>query len=291
MVMQDRTTTTPYKGAWGAAHYENGVYVPKAVGTAYAPVPSGTYGAAHYENGVYMPAAVAASPSGGGASSGGGSFGGGGLGPTPMVMNASQQSSNIPASAYYVPDLNPFGQTGPGFAYGNQYLPPDGSSGASGGAGGNFSASTYAPLEALQGRYNKYLDNLEGNSGQIMDQAASRLRDIREGGRKSLMASEGSRGINTSNRLSNYEADTAGSQAKAIADITTNREQTLGNALQGGLGIAQAPANLALSEKGFGLSAAAQQQAAAQQNLQSYLALLNSQRTSPIYTPGAAYGY
>jgi hypothetical protein len=156
--------------------------------------------------------------------------------------------------------------------------------GGGGGGGGTFTAQTNPALDALQGRYDKYLNGLEGNTGRIMDIAGSRLRDAREGGRTSLQASEALRGVGTSNRVGNYDAATTRGEQGAIADITTQRENTLGSALQGGLGIAKAPADLALQEKGLGLQAAAQQQQAANQQLQAWLALLQSQRQSPVYS-------
>lgn len=163
---------------------------------------------------------------------------------------------------------------------------PPGGIGGAGGAGGptgTFTAQTNPALDALQGRYDKYLDNLEGNTGRIMDIAGSRLRDAREGGRTSLQASEALRGVGTSNRMGNYDAATTRGVQGAIADITTQREATLGSALQGGLAISKAPADLALQEKGLQLTAAGQQQQAANQQMQAWLALLNSQRQSPIY--------
>jgi len=163
--------------------------------------------------------------------------------------------------------------------------PAGGAAGAGGGGGGGtFTAQTNPALDALQGRYDKYLDNLEGNTGRIMDIAGSRLRDAREGGRTSLQASEALRGVGSSNRLGGYDAATTRGEQGAIADITTERERTLGGALQGGLGIAKAPGDMALAEKGLGIQAAGQQQQAANQQLQAWLALLQSQRQSPIYS-------
>lgn len=170
------------------------------------------------------------------------------------------------------------------------YSPSGGAGGAGGGAGGSFTAQTNPALDALQGRYDKYLDNLEGNTGRIMDIAGSRIRDAREGGRSALQASEALRGVGSSNRVGNYDADTTRSQQGAIADITTQRENTLGSALQGGLGIARAPGEFALAEKGLGIQAAQAQQAAANQQLQAYLALLQSQRQSPIFSGFAPQG-
>lgn len=171
-------------------------------------------------------------------------------------------------------------------------LPPvGGSMGGGGSAGGgsdfSMSAQTYPALEALQGRYDKYLGNLESNSGQIMDQAATRLRDAREGGRENLRQANTFAGRASAPSTANYEAQTQRGVQQAIADVTTDRERTLGSALQGGLGIARAPAELALSEKGLGLQAQQAQASAqaqqAQMQLQQMLALLQAQRSSPIY--------
>lgn len=159
----------------------------------------------------------------------------------------------------------------------------------------NVTASTYPALEALQERYNKYLGGLETNTGQIMDQAGSRLRDAREGGKRSLQQSQGARGVASSPADSRYEADTQRGVQGAISDIATERERTLGAALQGGLGIARGPADLALSEKGLGINAYQAQQQAQIGQFNAWLALLNAQRNSPLnqqtYTGGQQQTY
>jgi hypothetical protein len=201
-----------------------------------------------------------------------------------FAMRASHDPYQRRPARVAAPSYAPPPQAGPKYV---GSMPPGGGVAPSvggGGGTGTFTAQTSPALDALQGRYDKYLSGLESNTGRIMDIAGSKLRDIREGGRTSLQASEALRGIGSSNRVANYDAATARSQQGAIADITTQREGTLGAALQGGLGIAKAPADLALSEKGLQLSAAAQQQQAANSSLQAYLSLLQANRSSPIYS-------
>jgi hypothetical protein len=126
------------------------------------------------------------------------------------------------------------------------------------GAGGNvnFEAQADPNLEALLGRYNKYLDDFEGNTGHILDLAGQKMRDAREGGRKALTTSEGVRGVGSSNRMGQYEADTQRGVAGAVADAANARLLQQGNEIRGGLGLAEAPGSSALREKMFGLSAA-----------------------------------
>jgi hypothetical protein len=158
--------------------------------------------------------------------------------------------------------------------------------GASAGAPGaaTVTAQTNPMLDALTTRYGSYLDNLEGNTGRIMDIAGSKLRDAREGGRNALQQSEGFRGVSSSNRLGQYDTATQRGVQGAIADITTAREGTLGNALQGAVGVARAPAELALAEKQFGLQTANAQQANVNNQFNQLMALLNATRQSPIYS-------
>ncbi len=190
--------------------------------------------------------------------------------------------------------------------------PPQGGGGFSGGFGapsmtdlasmaGSFSAGVMSPginvsaqsnphLDALLSRSNANLDRLTSGGGELMDTAAGRIRDIREGGRAALGQSEGMRGVSSSGRLADYEGDTSRAQMGAITDITNNRQQNLTSAIQGGLGIAGAPAEMALREKQFGLATHQANQQSANDNFQRFLALLQAQRTSPIYS-GTGTGF
>lgn len=170
-------------------------------------------------------------------------------------------------------------QTGGGFGS----MPPIPSFGPAPGI--NMTASTYPALEALQKRYDTYLGGLETNTGQIMDQAGARLRDAQEGGKRSLQQTQGLRGVASSPADARYEADTQRGVQGAISDIATERERTLGAALQGGLGIARGPADLALAEKGLGINAYQAQNAAQMGQFNAWLALLNAQRNSPLNQP------
>lgn len=145
-------------------------------------------------------------------------------------------------------------------------------------------ADTNQALNALLSRQDQHLDNLTNNSGAIMDTAASRIRDLREGGRRQLQEDSLFRGAASDPSLSAYDAETTGMATKAIADTAVQREGNLTNAIQGGLGVAGAPAAEARAEKGLQVSAYQAEQAAKNQNFASWLALLNASRTSPIYT-------
>jgi hypothetical protein len=169
---------------------------------------------------------------------------------------------------------------------------PQGSVVPPGGSGGplNQTAQTYPELEALQGRYNQHLDNLSGNTGHVMDTMATKFRDAREGGRENLRQANVAAGRSSTPATGNYESQTQRGVQSTLADVANERERMLTGALQGGLGIARAPAELALQEKGHGLAMyTAQTNAAnqaAQMNLQALLAMLQAQRQSPIYGGG-----
>jgi hypothetical protein len=151
-------------------------------------------------------------------------------------------------------------------------------------------AQTYPELEALQGRYNRHLDDLQNNTGHVMDVMGTKMRDAREGGRENLRQANTFAGRASTPETSNYESNTQRGVQSTLADVANDRERQLTGALQGGLGIARAPADLALAEKGYGLQAyQAQTQAAnqkAQLDLQALMAMLQAQRQSPIYSGG-----
>lgn len=176
----------------------------------------------------------------------------------------------------------------------------------------NLQAQVNPQLQALQGRYSNYLTGLEDNTGRIMDQAGSRFADLREGGASRLAASEANRGIASSNRMGQYQAETSRGQQQVVGDIANAREGMLGSALQGGVGVYGAPEQMAMQEKQLGLNAynaqnaaqgnlasqgvqqqqlqlqaqqqAAQQQAqAASQQMAQFQALLQASRSSPVF--------
>lgn len=151
-----------------------------------------------------------------------------------------------------------------------------------------FQADTDKGLEALKTRYNTQLDNIENNTGRIMDQRASRLRDIREGGANALSQGMVQSGKASDPAQAGYAAETAAGEQRAVTDVGQEQQNALTSALQGGVAVNRAPADLALDEKRFQLSAyqsdKAAQNADAQTNLQALMAMLNSQRSSPIYS-------
>lgn len=163
-----------------------------------------------------------------------------------------------------------------------------------------FTAQVHPALSALGDRYTEYLDDYMEGTGHALDVLGGRIRDAREGGRRSLAASEGLRGIKSSNRMAQYEAETQGDMAKAMTDAALRREESYGGAMRGGLPIYQAPGQMAMAEKGLGLSAwqaanqanqwnAAQQHQVAQDEFANFLAMLQAQRTSPVYTGMGGY--
>lgn len=139
-------------------------------------------------------------------------------------------------------------------------------------------------LQALSGRWNTYLDDIDKNTGHAMDVAGQKFRDIREGGAKSLAASEGSRGINTGTSQEKYAADTARGEQSAIANTALERERMKGMALQGAGQAARSPLEMALQEKQLGLEGWGMTNAANSQAFNQWLAMLQAQRSSPIYT-------
>lgn len=145
----------------------------------------------------------------------------------------------------------------------------------------NLQAELDPRLLGLLGRQNRYLDALESGGGLQMDIAGQKMRDASIGARQSLQQSEGARGVSSSNRLGKLEADTNRNVTQAIGDVASRREAMLGQAIQGGLGVAAAPGAAALAEKGLGLNAYQAQNAVNSQNFSNFLALLQAQRTSP----------
>jgi len=160
---------------------------------------------------------------------------------------------------------------------------------STGGAGSGSSsltlkADTNASLEALRNRYGTHLDNITGNSGQMMDLAGSRIRDAREGGRAALQQDSMFAGKASDPSLASYDSQTQGQVAGAVADVAAGREAHLTSALQGGVNVMGAPEDQAMREKQLQLGAYQAENAAKNQNFSSFLALLNATRTSPIYT-------
>jgi hypothetical protein len=152
-------------------------------------------------------------------------------------------------------------------------------------------ADTNQALEALTGRYNTQLDNLSSNSGQMMELAGQKIRDAREGGRTALQQDSLAAGRASDPALAGYDASTERSQAGAIADVAAQREGQLTNAIAGGVGVMGAPAAQALTEKQLQLQAYQANSASANNTFNQFLALLNSNRQSPIYTGAAGYQY
>lgn len=216
--------------------------------------------------------------------------------PPPPTMKASGGMTPIPVNGGPVPvAVNGAPSQGGGGFGAPSMAALQGLAGSFGGGaamspGLNIGAQTNPALDALLARSTANLDRLSSGGGELMDTAAGRIRDIREGGKASLGQSEGMRGVSSSNRAGQYEADTSRAQMGAITDITNNREQNLTSAINSGLGIAGAPAEQALREKQFGLATHQANQQSASDNFQRFMALLNAQRSSPIYS-GTGTGF
>lgn len=153
-----------------------------------------------------------------------------------------------------------------------------------------LSAELDPNLVGLGNDYKKYISDLQSGTGRIMDIAGSRLRDSREGGRKALSEDAQVRGVDDSKLLESYDTETQGGVQKALADITTDRERTLGGALQGGVNVFGAPKQLALQEKGLGLQAWQANNAASNQSWANILALIAARNaTQPPMPQYAGY--
>lgn len=149
-----------------------------------------------------------------------------------------------------------------------------------------LSAQTNPALDSLLAQQNKYISDLQSGTGLAMDVAGQKMRDAAEGSKAALGQSEGFRGVRSSNRMAGLEAETNRNVTKAIGDVASERERMLGAAIQGGLGIARAPGEMALAEKSLGLNAFQAQRQSEAQDLSAFMALLNAQRSSPIYSGG-----
>jgi len=169
----------------------------------------------------------------------------------------------------------------------------------------NFNASVAQnpDLAAVQKRYSDYLDTMDKTTGQLAINAAQRVRDIDDPMLQQTKANAVLAGAASTPALAQQLANTQRSEYGAIANTLAQREATKGQAIQGALPIAAEPQREALAEKQFGLEAyrvpqelqlqqgrldlmAQQNQlAAANQQFQEFQAMVNAQRTSPIYAP------
>lgn len=213
-----------------------------------------------------------------------------GIGPTP-AKPAPATTASRGGSGSGVTQVQGYGSTpiqSPAWSAPAAAASPPPSSGGGSAPSLTLHADTNSALTALTGRYNKHLDDLSGNTGEIMDTAGSRIRDAREGGRRALQEDALFANRASDPALASYDAATTGAQAGAIADIAQGREANLTNALVGGVGVMGAPAEMALKEKGQQINAYSAENAAkaATSNMafQQWMALLNAQRSSPIYT-------
>lgn len=166
-----------------------------------------------------------------------------------------------------------------------------------GGAGGDDNATTVQPLNfsaekspellALLGESQSYINDLKNNTGHTMDELGAKLRDSREGGKRSLQQGESARGVNSSMAQSNYEGATQRGVQDTLAGVARDREAMRGGAIQGAAGIAGGINSAAMAEKALQLGAwSAQQQAQAAKeaaNYNQWLSLLGEYRSSPAY--------
>ena len=180
---------------------------------------------------------------------------------------------------------------GPG---GRRFIPNSGGSGGGGGGGGGNSVSAGKPnITTNTAASNPHLDDLwaqyqarmgsdttqraiDRSTGAIADSAALLGKDA-----KANLASRGAlgSGVGAAYIQKNITAPAQRQAAGAAADITLAAEKRKDDLTLGGLGIARAPADLALQQQGLALQQYATnaqiQQAQAQQQQSQYLALLN----------------
>lgn len=179
--------------------------------------------------------------------------------------------------------------------------------GAGGGAGyvapppPNIQSQRDPTLDAVQDRYDKFLGDIEGGTGRIMDIAGSRTRDAAEGARTMARENAAARGVGSAKEVGVIDSATQRNIAAQNADIALGRESLTLQALTGAGGNAANTAGQALAEKQHGLgvyeaasraqssaaAAAAQSQATA---FNQMMALLETQRSSPVNYPAAGGG-
>ncbi len=166
--------------------------------------------------------------------------------------------------------------------------PATGGGGVGSMVGGNadltVSAQTNPALNALLQKYNKNLGDIQAGTGHEMDVMGQKLRDAREGGRQAIQQSNVQRGVASSPDLANYEAQTQRGVQSTLADVEQARQKEYTDALSGALPITEAPADLALREKGEDLQAYAAEQAAKNSAFTNFLSLLNTMKSMGSYS-------
>lgn len=110
-------------------------------------------------------------------------------------------------------------------------------------------------LEALGKRYGDWMTQYEKGTGYAAEVAGQKARDIREGGRRALAEETSLTGRDVGSALSGYESETARQAAEAATETGLRREEKLGEAIRGGLPLAEAPGAAAREEKRVGISA------------------------------------
>jgi hypothetical protein len=170
----------------------------------------------------------------------------------------------------------------------------------------NTKVSSQMPAESqrLSQNYEQYIQSLKGNTGTAMENAMSKIRDAREGGKKTLTEGAMGRGIASTPDIGKWEEGTQAEMASAATDIGLGRESMIGEAMRGAPSIYESPYRLAQGEKGIGLQAAgldlqreaqaqAAQESARQREFDNFMALLNAQRSSEADLTGypVAGGY
>jgi hypothetical protein len=161
--------------------------------------------------------------------------------------------------------------------------PSSSSSGSSGSSNINLQVEPNKALDAMIGNYNQHVNDTKGQDGRMMDLAAGRIRDAREGNRRSLQQDSLFAGRASDPSIASYDAETSGLESAAIADVATQRESNLTNALGAGVGYAAMPAQFANTDKALQIQAATASNAMANNTFNQFLALLNASKQSPIY--------
>lgn len=139
-------------------------------------------------------------------------------------------------------------------------------------------------LQGLANRFNARLDDPTGNSGALIDQATSKIRDANEGRRKAVAGMLAKRGVLASSSIPEFAESSLQKQegsdvAKATTDITNARQQSNDQVLESAAGAMAAPGNAARADQSLGLQQwqAAEQAREAQDraNLSSWMSTID----------------
>lgn len=156
----------------------------------------------------------------------------------------------------------------------------------------NISAQDDPTLKAIDEQYAKYAEDLQNNTGRILNQATSATRDAFAGLRQQTGEDFAMRGVGGGSALRDIDNETGRAIAGQHAQIARNREEQLRGALDARHAARQGAIGATQSEKRIGLDAYGMHNQAMQgynqlnaQNaataFDQILALMKMQRSSP----------